>query len=138
MEYKITQVQERSQWGPAHGHMMQEYAIALERQEGWHKLNQRVETPAPRIGDTIHGVIEDKQYGDGTPYKKFTKQNPKYDGANRTNDPSRIDAGTPKLEYIILMLEELTGRRGDGVDQRSETTTSSPQEESLNLDDIPF
>lgn len=102
MEYKITNVQARDSFQTQYGEM-QAYAIALEGQTGWHALNQKLETPPPRVGDTIFGTIENATTKNGTPYKKFKKQNPKY--AQQSGIPN------DKLEYIIKMLEELTGRR---------------------------
>jgi hypothetical protein len=107
MEYKITNVQARDSFQTQYGEM-QAFAIALEGETGWHALNQKLETPPPRVGDTIFGIITNETTKNGTPYKKFKKQNPKY--ADRAGTPTSGITGK-QAEYIIQMLEELTGRR---------------------------
>lgn len=99
MEYKITNVQERGEWGD----QMKDYAIALEGQQGWIKLTQKLTTPPPVIGATIRGRIETKQNRNGNSYLKFTKERAEGQGGNRT--------GGGQEAYIVQMLEELTGRR---------------------------
>lgn len=107
--YKITNVQTREQWGPSHGHMMQDYAIALEGEEGWIKLTQRVETRPPQVGDELEGFIETKSNSNGTSYRKFKKENPQFAQGDRSgNQPNQANQ---KMDYIVQMLEELTGRR---------------------------
>lgn len=101
-KYKITNVQTRDQWDGGFG-MMQDYAIALEGEEGWIKLTQKPETRPPQIGDTLEGYIETKSNNNGETYKKFKKDS----GNFQRNTP--VDDG--KLDYIIQMLEELTDRR---------------------------
>lgn len=105
-DYTITNVQRRDEW-LFNGNTMQDYAIALQGEEGWIKLTQKLETQPPQIGDTVHGKIETKRNTNGTSYRKFKKVNPNFGGNRRESAP----ADSPKLDYIVQMLEELTGRR---------------------------
>lgn len=116
--YKITNVQMRDEWGPVHGSMMQDYAIALEGEEGWIKLTQKVDTRPPEVGQELEGFIETKTNTNGTSYRKFKKESAQYAQSNRSGGRSDKDT-----EYIIQMLEELTGRR-DVVHEPSETPNS--------------
>lgn len=111
--HTITNVQPREQWNGGYG-MMQDYAIALEGESEWIKLTQKVDTKPPQIGDVLEGYIENKTDKNGKPYKKFKKENPAYAGANRSETPS--GPSQSQMDYIVQMLEELTGRR-DAVDQ---------------------
>lgn len=116
-KYKITNAQRRDEWGPVHGSMMQDYAIALEGEEGWIKLTQKVDTRPPQEGDELEGFIETKTNTNGNTYRKFKKENPKYAGANRSDGHSSSSGS--QEGYIVQMLEELTGRR-DVVDRVAE------------------
>lgn len=115
-EYTIVRVDARDEWGPNHGHMMKDYAISLEGEQGWIKLTQRVETEPPREGTTIFGVIENKTSSNGNSYKKFRKVNPEYQG-NRSaygsggGGQQSSSELAQRVEYAVQMLEELTGRR---------------------------
>lgn len=118
--HKITNVQMRDEWGPVHGSMMQDYAIALEGEEGWVKLTQKVDTRPPEVGQEIEGFIETKTNTNGTSYRKFKKESAQYAQGNRSaqqNQPSHS-----QNDYIVQMLEELTGRR-DIVHDVPETPT---------------
>lgn len=127
MEYKISNVQDRDEWDSQYGRM-KSYAIALEGQTGWHQLNQKLETPPPREGDTITGFIEDKMTKGGTPYKKFVKQNPKF--ANQQSSGASVPNDlADKVDYIIEMLESLTGVKKE----QKEDDYDKP----LTADDIP-
>lgn len=123
MEYRITNVQQRDIFKTQYGEM-QAYAIALEGRTGWHQLNQMVSTPPPRIGDTITGTITDEMTKNGEPFKKFKKQNPKFAGQN-------APVPNDKLDYIISMLEKLTGTNKQ--DAPAQTMT----DEELKMDN-PF
>lgn len=103
MEHKITNVQRRNEWGD----QMLDYAIALEGQQGWIKLTQKVSTPPPMIGDMIRGRVETKQNKNGNSYLKFTKERESSGGFPQSNSTS---SGSQEA-YIVQMLEELTGRR---------------------------
>lgn len=104
-DYKINAVQPREQFDTQYG-SMQSYAIMFEGQPEWVKLNQKVETRAPEVGDTLTGEITTSQHK-GQSYKKFTKINPAYQNQPQASQP----ANNAQLEYITMMLEELTGRR---------------------------
>lgn len=105
-DYTITRVEERDTW-LYQGKPMQDYAIALQGEDGWIKLTQKPDTQPPQIGNVIHGVIEVKKNQNGTDYRKFKKVNPNFQGHRRENAP--VD--NQQLDYIVQMLEELTGRR---------------------------
>lgn len=139
-EYTILSVQDRDEWGPVHGSMMKDYAIQVQKagnaspEQGWIKLTQKVDTRPPRDGETLHGIIETKQNSNGNSYKKFKKMNPDYQG-NRSGGfgvsggsqaPSNSSEIASKLDYVVKMLEELTGRR-DVVHDVGQSS-SSPEE----------
>lgn len=100
---------------------MMDYAIALEGESGWIKLTQRISSQPPREGQILSGIIESKETKNGEPYKKFTKQNADY------QKPAQPTTG-PQMDYIVQMLEELTGRR-----EVADTVTSAKP-----VDDDPF
>lgn len=127
-KYTISNVQTRDEWGPVHGSMMQDYAIALEGMSEWIKLTQKVDTKPPQIGDVLEGYIEEKTTRNGKPYKKFKKENPAYSDGGRSE--SQHSPSQSQTDYIVQMLEELTGRR-DAAEQDS----SGPTEDEL---DDPF
>lgn len=104
MEYTITNVQRRDEWDSQYGTMVT-FAIALQGQDGWIKLNQKLTTPEPRVGETIYGDIITETDRNGNSYKKFKKVNPNF------QKPTSQGASAHQIEYIIQMLEELTGRR---------------------------
>ena len=106
-DYKISAVQPRETFPTAYGEM-QSYAIMLDGQTEWVKLNQKVETRAPEVGDTLTGEISTAQHK-GQSYKKFTKVNPAYQQQSALPTSPTVDSS--QLEYITMMLEELTGRR---------------------------
>lgn len=124
-EYKITNVQQRDEWQSTYG-MMMDYAVALEGEEGWIKLTQKLDTKPPQIGQTIEGYIETKSNTNGTTYRKFKKESAQYAQKQGGSTSPHLEK---RIEYIVQMLEELTGRK-DIVHEVSET--SSPE-----LDD-PF
>ena len=112
MEYTITNVQRRDEWrsryAPTQAPDMVDYAIALEGQQGWIKLSQKVTTPAPTVGQTINGRIERDPSGN----PKFKKETPGYAGTTqRSGSPQQVGDIMPKMDYVVQMLEELTGRR---------------------------
>lgn len=125
MEYTITNVQERNEWGDG----MKDYAIALEGQDGWIKLTQKLQTPPPRVGQTINGRVETKTNTNGKSYLKFTKERVNdFGGAGR-----RESTGSSQEAYIVQMLEELTGRR----EVHEEPQSKSEDSMETKLDD-PF
>lgn len=111
-EYRLNQVQRRDEWESQYGPMVT-YAIAVDGVEGWLKLNQKLATPSPQVGDTLNGNIVDAKDGKGQSYKKFQKVNPAYEGQSSSGTPTP-SVDPKQLEYIVQMLEELTGRREIG------------------------
>lgn len=106
-EYKITNVQRKDEWTSKYGPMVT-FDISLEGEQGWVRLNQKLETPEPREGWRLTGEITNEGQGEDA-YRKFKKINPKYAGESNTQQQSQADPN--KLDYIVQMLEELTGRR---------------------------
>lgn len=107
-DFKVSAVQPRESFSTQYGEM-QSYALMLDGQTEWVKLNQKVETRAPEVGDTLTGEITTEQHK-GQSYKKFKKVNPAY--ANTSGSaPAQPTVDNSQLEYITMMLEELTGRR---------------------------
>lgn len=104
-EYNITNVQRRDEWQGRFGPMVT-FAVALEGEQGWIKLNQKLETPEPKVGDTLTGIIENKTTTNGEAYRGFKKINPAY-----ADKPQQQSQASPQMDYIVMMLEELTGRR---------------------------
>lgn len=121
-EYTIKNVQPREEWQSQYG-AMKDYAISVDGESGWVKLTQKVETKPPQEGDSIYGTITTVEDRNGNPYKKFKKENPNYPSKGSSQQQSQAN---PKLDYIVKMLEELTGRR------------PSEDEEQMTLDDDPF
>lgn len=130
-KYKITNVNRLDEWDSSYG-KMQDYSVALEGEEGWIKLTQKLQTRPPEIGDELEGFIENKSNTNGTAYRKFKKQSAEY--AGRTESSNQPNSNSSQMSYIVQMLEELTGRR-DVVD----TVASVPDEplqdpfEGLNI-----
>lgn len=104
-EYEITKVERRNEW-TFQGSQMQDYAITLQGETGWIKLTQKYDTQPPQAGDKLFGVVETKTNKNGNEYRKFTKKNPNFGGNAQTGG---VDS--EKLDYAIMMLEEMTGRR---------------------------
>lgn len=131
MQYKITNVNRRSEW-PFNGKTMVDYAIALEGETGWIKLTQVQETPAPEIGQELNGRIEEKFDKHGNPYKKFKKENPNFPGnqggggGNQSRDIQELKS---RVDFAVLMLEELTGRRDSDGNPINEAGTENLLEE---------
>lgn len=114
-KYIISNIEMRDQWSSTYG-PMQDYMISLEGEEGWIKLTQKLDTRPPQRGDELEGYIETKSNTNGEAYRKFKKQSAQY-GANRSEGQS--SQANHKEDYIIQMLEELTGRR-EVVDRAEE------------------
>lgn len=123
--YKITNVQRRDEWKSRFSENgqpdMVNYAIALEGESGWIKLSQKITTRPPEIGQELFGNIEDKRTSNGKIYRKFAKQQQQQQGGS--------GASEEKVDYIIQMLEELTGRQ--------KTYESTPPVSEAELED-PF
>lgn len=115
-KYVVTSVSRRDEWDSRYG-KMQDYAIALEGEDGWIKLTQKFDTRPPEVRDELQGYIENKSNSDGSTYRKFKKENPQYSGASRSDNTASSNGS--QMSYIIQMLEELTGRR-DATDQIAE------------------
>jgi hypothetical protein len=84
----------------------------------------------------MHGYTEVQTRGDKT-WLKFKKVNPEYNGPNQghsSNSPSHMVGNEQTLDYIVEMLEELTGRR-----KKADVEPNHDEvEEPFDLDEIPF
>lgn len=134
-DYTVLEVQKRDEWTNDFG-TFQGYALKLEGVDGWVSLNQKPETAAPEVGGTIYGRTETQTRG-GKTYLKFKKVNKEYQGGS--NDSSATSAtslaGSEKtLEYVVQMLEELTGRREKADNVPSDEDVDKP----IDLAEIPF
>lgn len=67
MEYKVQSAIKSGEYESKFG-TMHKYLVQFEGQPMPVELSQKPETPAPKNGDSLHGTIEDTQYG-----KKFKK-----------------------------------------------------------------
>lgn len=132
MEYKVRAVEPRNEWNAGYGDM-KDYAIALEGEQGWIKLTQKLQTPPPQVGDTLYGVIENRKTKNGNPYTKFKKMQ-RDQTASQGTQPTSVDNN--KLDYIVQMLEELTGRKS-GQTESPQDVGSEAQSEVDTYDD-PF
>lgn len=135
--YKVVNVQERDKWQSSYGEF-QNYALQLEGEEGWVQLSQKPETPAPQAGQELFGRIEVQTRGDKT-WRKF-KKGQRQDGGNFKGGGGSSKAD---IDYIIMMLEELTGRREkpENPTSRSSGDVAPTVEEvgqEIDLSDIPF
>lgn len=131
MDYKITNVQRRNEWKSSYQKDMVTYAISLEGESGWVELNQLLATPPPEIGATIHGNIENITTPNGTPVRKFKKVNPEFQDRQQQQTQA-----SPQMNYIVQMLEELTGRK-PAYEQKDVVIEDVP-DGPINLNDLPF
>lgn len=131
-KYTIANVQRRDEWGPVHGSMMQDYAISLEGEEGWIKLTQKVETRPPEVGQELEGYIENKTNTNGTSYRKFKKESSQFAQSGRSA-PQQSPTNQKDMDYIILMLEELTGRRDEAAVQTDSSLLEDDPFKDLNI-----
>lgn len=134
-DYTITDVQEREPWTSGYGGQMRSYAIQLQGVEGWLELAQRAETPSPLVGATIHGYTEATQRGSNT-YLKFKKVNPNFppNPPQHSSTASQLLGDAKTTEYMVQMLEELTGRKKKPDALPTEEDMGTP----FDLDEIPF
>lgn len=129
-DYTILRVEARDTWESKYG-PMQNYALVIQKVgspvpvEWWVQLTQKPETPAPKPFGILHGMLQEVERG-GKHYRKFKKIDPA-NGGNRSGGGSGSGGGSApsapldkqQLDYIVQMLEELTGRR-DVVHQEQE------------------
>ena len=142
-DFVIKEVQERNKWAGQHGEF-QDYALKLEESDtgatvdGWVALTQKPETAAPQAGATIHGRTEVQTRGDKT-WLKFKKENPEYAGNNggghSAGSPTSLAGSEKTLEYVVEMLEELTGRRNK---PDVAPTAEEVDGDTFDLSEIPF
>lgn len=136
-DYNILNVERRDRWHSAKFNKdYQTYALQLEGVDGWVELSQLPETPAPEVGGTIFGHTYPHQVGQNT-YLKFKKTNRDYQGpaTPQATTPNQLVGTEKTLEYIVEMLEELTGRRTKKVD---DVVLEDIDDTPIDLSDIPF
>lgn len=133
MDYTIKNVQKRGEWS-MNGNPMQDYAIALEGDNhGWIKLTQKPDTRPPQIGDRLTGELQKKFDKNKNEYWKFKKVTPDGRGGGGFGGGSGIKQ--EDIDYIILMLEEMTLRRPAPDNPRPRSAQSDP---APTQDDDPF
>lgn len=71
-DFKIEKAVRREEWESKYGTMVT-YAITVEGEEGWLKLNQKITTPSPQEGGTLFGHIEELVDNLGNSVRKFNK-----------------------------------------------------------------
>lgn len=134
--YVVKTVQKRDEWTNSYG-TFQNYALQLEGEEGWIQLSQKPDTKAPVEGSELFGHIEVQTRGDKT-FRKF-KKGQRQDGGNFKGGGGSSKAD---IDYIIMMLEELTGRRDKPSNPTGRGGDAEPTVEELDepvdLSDIPF
>lgn len=135
-DYTILEVQVRDPWNSSYG-MMNAYALKLEGEDGWISINQVQKTAEPKPGDVIFGHLEDAKTKAGKPYFKFKKA--RKDGGIFGNHAPAVD--NKKIDYIVMMLEELTLRR-ESPENPVPMEDTLPKDEDgdkpLDLSSIPF
>lgn len=106
--YRIKIVQTRAPWTGTFG-TFNSYALQLENVDGWVEISQvqknrdGSEKEAPYVGQELFGHLELSKSKDGKAYQKFKKSTPQ--------QSADTPASNKDMEYIKMMLEELTGRR---------------------------
>lgn len=133
-DYTILSVQKRNEWTGGFG-TFQDYALQLEGVDGWVQLTQKPETAAPEQGQVLHGHTEVQTRG-GKSSLKFKKVNPEFAGQNQghsSTTPTNLAGNEKTLEYIVEMLEELTGRK-----QKPDHAPEDIDDEPIDLAEIPF
>lgn len=127
-DYKILSVDPRQAYDTDYG-QMQPYALTLEGVEGYVQLSQKPETPAPVVGQVIHGHT----YNQGK-FLKFKKVNPNYAGNNGGSKPqSSADMGRV-MEY----LEAIAVAVGAEVAGKQDTAPEDVDDRPIDLSAIPF
>lgn len=133
-------VQERKPWTGTYG-TFNSYALQLEGFDGWVELSQ-VQTnkdgtpkPAPVVGDTITGSISTTTSKDGNTYFKFKRASKGNFGGNSIKQED--------IDYIIMMLEEVTLRRPSPENPTSRRVkdilpNDEDVEKPFDLSTIPF
>jgi hypothetical protein len=141
-EYKILQVEPREEWtSKKWGTTFKPYALRLEDVDGWVELSQKPETAAPEVGGTLYGHTESQTQGDKT-YLKFKKVNQEYaaNSGSSATSASSLQGADKTLDYIVQMLEELTGRRKkpDAEPSDEEMDKAIKDSPDFDLSEIPF
>lgn len=146
-DYKIIEVQPRKEWTGNYG-TFQDYALRLQEVstkvvlDSWVSLSQKPETPAPAVGGHIHGHTESQTSSKGTTYLKFKKVNAQYaNGYNQPTaaaNPTALVGQEKTLEYIVEMLEELTGKKSDRPNTVDNDLSIIDDGEDFDPSEIPF
>ena len=140
-EYKITNVQKRKEWSNSYG-VFQDYALQLDGVDGWVSKSQKPDSREPQVGQNIYGSINTTTQGENTFYKFKSEKNPNFGGSNHSSSPAS-SANKEDIDYIIMMLEELTLRRQSPDEpQPRHKPDVLPTDDDMNkpftLDDIKF
>ena len=131
-DYKILSVEPRRAYDSKFG-TMQPYALQLEGVEGYVQLSQKPETPAPTVGQTIHGHTYEQNSATGS-FLKFKKVNPNYaDQGGGSKPQSSADQGR-----VLELLEAIAGAVGAEVVGKQDTILDDIDDEPIDLSEIPF
>lgn len=132
-DYRILSVEARQAFPTDYGEM-QPYAIKLEGVDGYVQLVQKPETPAPTVGQVIHGHT----YNQGK-YLKFKKVNPEFAQQGGGSKPSPAGAVADN-GYVIQLLEAIAVAVGaeDAVKAKQDTVLEDIDDEPIDLSEIPF
>ena len=127
-DYKILSVEPRQAYDTDYG-QMQPYALTLEGVEGYVQLSQKPETPAPVVGQVIHGHT----YNQGK-FLKFKKVNPNYQQSAPASNPGQSGDMGRVMEY----LEAIAVAVGAEVAGKQDTAPEDVDDRPIDLSAIPF
>lgn len=93
---------------------MKKYALQLEGEEDWVKLNQSAETAEPKEGDTIRGHIEDDpKFG-----RTFRKERKGWGGGGRGTSPGAIwSSAVETAVHVVNAYIEISGKKPKSMEE---------------------
>lgn len=127
-DYKILSVEPRQAYPTDYG-TMQPYAITLEGVEGYVQLSQKPETPAPTVGQVIHGHT----YNQGK-FLKFKKVNPNFQQSAPASNPGQ----SGDMGRALELLEAIAVAVGAEVAVKQDTVLDDIDDRPIDLSEIPF
>lgn len=99
MHYTVTAVERKDQWPSKYGREMVTYAIRLEGEDGWIKLNQLATTPPPKPGDHLTGSLQPDPRGEFQTFKK--EFNRPEAGGSSPDIKAQLDRIEMKLDDVL-------------------------------------
>lgn len=117
MEYKITAVSENVKTYESKYGQMKEYKVKLEGVAEAVSINQKDSSPAPVVGSTLTGSIQDTEYG-----KKFKKEYSQggFSGGSKSYSKPQGDNFTMFLSYAKDLANTLLQLDGEIDDKKFE------------------